>query len=187
LLRNNDKDLKLTNNATVVIQQSKSGNNVRRHRRDGASHKTRNRELPISPGLRDLIIEYIEEHRPKLRKPYKGQLTEYLFVSEHDGGAMTTAGLEYVVETIFKKNKGLNDVISPHRFRVARMIDLRESIDNEYAESNSPMIKAGDMQDTLTTWGGWSSTSTMTKRYTNAHLTRKINDYLAGKADKDKN
>lgn len=184
LLRNNDLDLKLTHNATVVIQQSAAGNNLKRHRRDGASHKTRNRELPISPGLRDLIVEYIEDHRPKLRKPYRGQLTGYLFVSEHDGGAMTTSGLEYVVETIFNKTKGLADVITPHRFRVARMNELRESVDNKYANSNSPMIKAGDMQDTLTTWGGWTNTSSMPKRYTNAHLMRKINEYLAEKDTK---
>ncbi|WP_445771929.1 hypothetical protein [Rheinheimera sp.] len=74
----------------------------------------------------------------------------------------------------------LKQVIHPHQFRVTRGGELRESIDKNYAGANSPMIKAGEMQDTLTTWGGWSSTSAMPKRYTNAILQQRIRQYLAG-------
>jgi integrase len=181
LIRNNDKDLKLTTNPTVVIQDLNINDTSHRGRRDGASHKTLNRELPISRGLADLLIDYTEDYRPRLRRPVNGILTEYLFVSEKDGGAMTTSGLDYVLQTLFKNVPKLASAIHPHRLRVSRGNKIRAAIDADYKDSNSPMIKAGDMQDTLTTWGGWSSTSAMPKRYTNSHIQRKLNDYLAGK------
>ncbi|MEH6711162.1 MAG: tyrosine-type recombinase/integrase [Paraglaciecola polaris] len=181
LIQNNDRHLKLTTNPTVVIQDLNINDPSHRGRNDGASHKTRNRELPISRGLADLLIDYIEDHRPKLRRPFKGKLTEYLFVSEKDGGAMTTSGLDYVLETIFKNVPQLESAIHPHRLRVTKANEVRAGVDDDYKEKNSPMIKAGDMQDTLTTWGGWSSTSDMPKRYTNSHIQRNLNKYLAGK------
>lgn len=181
LLRNNDDDLKLTTNPTVVIQQQKNSTNEFRARKDGASHKTLGRELPISQGLASLLIEYIEEDRPKLRKPYEGSLTQYLFVSDQDGGPMTTKGLVYVINSLYRKKPDLKQVIHPHQFRVTRGGELRDSIDKSYESANSPIIKAGDMQDTLTTWGGWSSTSSMPKRYTNAILQKRIRTYLARK------
>ncbi|MBL53684.1 MAG: hypothetical protein CL590_07320 [Alteromonadaceae bacterium] len=181
LIRNNDNDLKLTTNPTVVIQQQETNSNQHRARKDGASHKTLGRELPISLGLASLLIEYIEEDRPLLRKPYKGALTQYLFVSEKDGGPMTTDGLNYVLDSLFRRTPDLKHVLHPHQFRVTKGGELRDGIDKNYAGSNSPMIKAGDMQDTLTTWGGWSSTSSMPKRYTNAILQKRIRTYLADK------
>jgi len=181
LIHNNDRDLKLTNNPTVVIQELNINDTSDRGRRDGAAHKTLNRELPISKGLSYLLIDYTEDSRSKLRRSMNGVLTNYLFVSGRDGGAMTTSGLDYVLETLFKNVPNLASTIHPHRLRVSRGNELRAAIDDDYKESNSPMIKSGDMQDTLTTWGGWSSTSTMPKRYTNSHIQRKINDYLAGK------
>jgi len=181
LIRNNDDDLKLTTNSTVVIQQQKTNINEFRARRDGASHKTLGRELPISQGLASLLIEYIEEDRPLLRKPYKGAFTQYLFVSEKDGGPMTTDGLNYVLDSLFRKTPDLKQVVYQHQFRVTRGGELRDGIDKNYEGANSPMIKAGDMQDTLTTWGGWSSTSSMPKRYTNAILQKRIRAYLADK------
>lgn len=181
LIRNNDDDLKLTTNPTVVIQQQESNSSEFRARRDGASHKTLGRELPISQGLSSLIIEYIEEDRPLLRKLYNGTLTQYLFVSDQDGGPMTTKGLVYVINSLYRKTPDLKQVVHPHQFRVTRGGELRDGIDNNYEGANSPMIKAGDMQDTLTTWGGWSSTSSMPKRYTNAILQKRIRAYLAEK------
>jgi hypothetical protein len=89
--------------------------------------------------------------------------------------------LDYVLQTLFKNVPKLASAIHPHRLRVSRGNKIRAAIDADYKDSNSPMIKAGDMQDTLTTWGGWSSTSAMPKRYTNSHIQRKLNDYLAGK------
>lgn len=53
LIRGIDKQLKLTTNATIVISESNDAQH--RNRKDGASHKTLNRELPISSGLRDLL------------------------------------------------------------------------------------------------------------------------------------
>lgn len=181
LIRNSDDDLKLTTNPTVVIQPLETNSNEFRARKDGASHKTLGRELPISQGLASLIIEYIEKDRPKLRKTYKGTLTQYLFVSDQDGGPMTTKGLAYVINNLYRKIPDLKQVVRPHQFRVTRGSELRDSIDKSYEGANSPMIKAGDMQDTLTTWGGWSSTSSMPKRYTNASLQKRIRDYLAEK------
>lgn len=179
LIRNIDSELKLTTNATIVIKDIGLNEETHRERRDGASHKTNNRELPITSGLRDLLIDYTENHRPKLRSKASKNLTDYLFISEKDGGAFTTSGLDYVLSTLFKHVPNLADVIHPHRFRIFRGNELRAAIDDEYEGSNSPMKKDGDMQDTLTTWGGWSTTSNMPKRYTNAHLQRKLNDYLA--------
>jgi len=181
LIRSNDDDLKLTTNPTVVIQQQETNSKEFRSRRDGASHKTLGRELPISQGLASLLIEYIEEDRPNLRKPYKGTLTQYLFVSEKDGGPMTVDGLRNVLKSLYRKTPDLKQVVQPHQFRVTRGGELRDSIDKSYEDANSPMIKAGDMQDTLTTWGGWSSTSSMPKRYTNASLQKRIRNYLAEK------
>lgn len=181
LIRNNDDDLKLTTNPTVVIQQQDINSNEFRARRDGASHKTLGRELPISQGLASLLIEYIEEDRPLLRKPYNGTLTRYLFVSDRDGGPMTTKGLVYVINSLHRKTPDMKQFIHPHQFRVTRGGELRDGIDSNYEGTNSPMIKAGDMQDTLTTWGGWSSTSSMPKRYTNAILQKRIRAYLAEK------
>lgn len=181
VLIRSDKDLKLTTNPSVVIQFSEDSEF--RNRRDGASHKTRFRELPISRGLAALILEYLEEHRPFLRKAYKGSLTNYLFISEKDGGALTTSGLDYMITKIYQTIPNLADVIHPHRFRVTRGTELRSNIDTKYENSNSPMTQAGETQDLLTTWGGWSTTSDMTRRYTQAHLQRKISDYLRGKED----
>ncbi len=181
LIRNNDRDLKLTTNPTVVIQNLNLNDASHRKRRDGASHKTLNRELPISQGLAALLIDYMEDYRPKLRRQVNGVLTEYLFVSEKDGGPMTTSGLDYVLQGIFKNVPKLASAIHPHRLRVTRGNEIRAGIDSDYINSSSPMIKAGEMQDTLTTWGGWSSTSSMPKRYTNSHIQKKLNDYLAGK------
>ena len=181
LIRNNDNDLKLTTNPTIVIQQENRNTNHFRGRKDGASHKTRGRELPISQGLASLLIQYIEEDRPLLRKSYNGSLTQYLFISDQDGGPMTTKGLMYVINSLYRKTPSLKQVIHPHQFRVTRGGQLRDGIDKNYEGANSPMIKAGDMQDTLTTWGGWSSTSLMPKRYTNAILQKRIRAYLAGK------
>jgi integrase len=181
LLIRADQDLKLTTNPTVVIQFSQSSQY--RNRKDGASHKTRFRELPISRGLAALILEYLEEHRPYLRKQYKGNFTEYLFISEKDGGALTTSGLEYMLTKIYETIPNLSNVIHPHRFRVTRGIELRSGIDTSYENSNSPLTQAGETQDLLTTWGGWSTTSDMPRRYTQAHLQRKISDYLREKED----
>lgn len=181
LIKHNGEDLKLTNNPTVVIKAQRPNDSEHRGRRDGASHKTLGRELPISQGLADLLIDYLEEDRPKLRKPFKGKLTPYLFVSEKDGGPMTTDGLDYVLDSLYRKIPSLKDAVHPHQFRVTRGCELRDSIDTEYEGSNSPMKKAGDMQDTLTKWGGWSSTSSMPKRYTNALLQKRIREYLAKK------
>jgi integrase len=181
LIRNNDKDVKLTTNATVVIQTQDQKDTSHRGRRDGASHKTFGRELPISPGLADLLMDYIEESRPKLRKAFKGQFTQYLFVSDKDGGPLTTDGLDYVINSLYRKVPELKQVIHPHQFRVTRGGELRDAVDKKYEESNSPMIKSGDMQDTLTTWGGWSSTSTMPKHYTIANIQAKLRQYLAEK------
>jgi integrase len=180
LIRSQDKEVKLTTNPTVVIQKINLNDTSHRGRRDGASHKTLNRELPISRGLADLLTDYIEDARPNLRRPVSGGLTEYLFVSEKDGGAMTTSGLDYVLQTLFKNEPKLATAINPHRLRVSRGNELRAAIDNSYKDSNSPMIKAGDMQDMLTTWGGWSSTSAMPKRYTNSLLQKNLTKYLAG-------
>ncbi|MEM5531400.1 hypothetical protein [Pseudoalteromonas arctica] len=82
---------------------------------------------------------------------------------------------------MFKHVPNLANVLHPHKFRVFKGNKLRAAIDDEYENSNSPMKKDGDMQDTLTMWGGWSTTSSMPKRYTNAHIQRKLNDYLAKK------
>lgn len=176
LIRANDQDLRLTTKPTVVIQQS--NNTDYRYRRDGAAHKTRNRELPISIGLANLILEYVEEYRPKLRRPYKGSLSEYLFISEKDGGALTVKGLDHTIKKMYRSIPNLSKVIHSHRFRVTRGIELRSAIDENYENSNSPLVQAGETQDLLTTWGGWSTTSDMPKRYTSAHLQRKISDYL---------
>lgn len=182
LIRANDQDLKLTSKPTVVIQAPSVNDAGSRGRSDGASHKTLNRELPITQGLANLLVEYLENDRPLLRKKSSNKSrTPYLFVSEKDGGAMTTDGLDYVISALFNKFPDLKNEIHPHRFRVTRGNELREAVDDEYKGSNSPMIKAGDMQDTLTAWGGWSSTSQMPRRYTSAHIQRKINDYLVGK------
>ena len=94
---------------------------------------------------------------------------------------MTTDGLNYVLDSLFRRTPDLKQVVHPHQFRVTRGGELRDGIDKNYEGSNSPMIKAGDMQDTLTTWGGWSSTSSMPKRYTNAILQKRIRTYLADK------
>ncbi|MCU8071571.1 tyrosine-type recombinase/integrase [Shewanella sp. SM32] len=176
----NDNDLRLTTNPTVRIQQQSKNNPAFRGRKDSASHKTRNRELPISRGLADLLIEYIEDYRPKLRRPCQGKLTDYLFVSEKDGGPMTTSGVTHVLKSVFKDHPYLKSLIHPHRLRTTRITQLREGVDKSFDGKNSPMIKAGEMQDILTTWGGWSTTSTMPRRYTNAHLQRKLNEYLKG-------
>jgi len=181
LIRHNGQDLKMTNNPTVVIQSEDKNTIEHRGRRDGASHKTLGRELPISQGLADLLIDYLEQDRPKLRKPFNGKVTQYLFVSEKDGGPMTTDGLEYVLESLFRKVPKLKYAVHPHQFRVTRGGELRESIDKSYEGANSPMLKAGDLQDTLTTWGGWSSTSSMPKHYTNAILQHRMRKYLADK------
>ncbi|MGR5268291.1 hypothetical protein ACPV5R_11115 [Vibrio astriarenae] len=173
-------DLKLTTNPTVIIKTADISTSSR-FRSDGASHKTLGRELPISRELSELLLDYIEIDRPKLRRPHHGSLTEYLFVSDKDGGAMTTDGLKYIVDNLLRKTPNIQFVIHPHQLRVTRGILLRDSIDNQYDGSNSPMIKAGEMQDTLTTWGGWSATSTMPKRYTNELLQQKIRQYLADK------
>jgi integrase len=180
LLRCNDNDLRLTTHPTVRLQQQDKNSSAFRERRDSASHKTRNRELPISRGLADLIIEYIEVYRPKLRRPYQGQLTDYLFVSEKDGGPMTKSGVSHVLKNVFNDHPYLKNLIHPHRLRTTRITQVREGVDNSFNGKNSPMIKAGEMQDILTTWGGWSTTSTMPRRYTNAHLQRKLNEYLKG-------
>ncbi|WP_445771713.1 hypothetical protein, partial [Rheinheimera sp.] len=103
LIRHNQQDLKLTTNPTVIIQKQDINAPEHRGRRDRASHKTLGRELPISRGLADLLIDYIELDRPALRKLFNGQLTEYLFVSDKDGGAMTTDGLEYVLKSLYRK------------------------------------------------------------------------------------
>ncbi|TWX71714.1 hypothetical protein ESZ36_00310 [Colwellia demingiae] len=179
LIRNIDKQLKLTTNATIVIEHNDDAPS--RNRKDGASHKTLNRELPISAGLKDLLIIYIEEYRPTLKKPQSFLVSDYLFLSEKDGGALTTSGVDYILDSLYKKVPELKDAIASHQLRVTRGIIIREAVDSEYENSNSPIIKSGDMQDTLTTWGGWSSTSPMPKRYTNSHIQKKIRDYLAGK------
>ena len=88
-----------------------------------------------------------------------------------------------MITKIYQTIPNLADVIHPHRFRVTRGTELRSNIDTNYEDSNSPMTQAGETQDLLTTWGGWSTTSDMTRRYTQAHLQRKISDYLRGKED----
>lgn len=179
LIKNNDEHLKLTTNPTVVITAEDKNNKSFRGRADGASHKTLGRELPISQGLSHLIIDYIEEDRPKLRKPFNDQLTDYLFVSKSDGGAMTTDGLSYLIGSLYRKVPELVNTIHPHRLRVTKGIEVRDAVNKDYEDSNSSMIKSGDMQDTLTTWGGWSSTSNMPKHYTKELLQRKLSEYLA--------
>ncbi|MBB1282468.1 site-specific integrase [Pseudoalteromonas sp. SR41-1] len=181
LIRNIDSHLKLTTNATVVIQSIDLNETTHRGRRDGAAHKTSNRELPITSGLCDLLLDYTENYRPKLRGRASKNLTDYLFISEKDGGAFTTSGLRHLISSMFKHVPNLANVLHPHKFRVFKGNKLRAAIDDEYENSNSPMKKDGDMQDTLTMWGGWSTTSSMPKRYTNAHIQRKLNDYLAKK------
>ena len=110
LIRNNDNDLKLTTNPTVVIQQQ--DNNSNQHARR-MSHKTLGRELPISQGLASLLIEYIEEDRPLLRKPTKG--VDAVFIRERkDGGPMTTDGLNYVLDSLFRRTPELKQVVHPH-------------------------------------------------------------------------
>lgn len=130
-----------------------------------------------------MLVDYIEHDRPRLRSPFNGTLTEYLLVSEKDGGAMTTSGLSYLIDNLFRKVPELQLAIHPHQVRITRGVMLRDSIDNQYDGSNSPLNKSGEMQDTLTTWGGWSPTSTMPKRYTMQLLQRKIRQYLKGKGD----
>lgn len=181
LIKNNDEHLKLTTNPTVVITTEDKNSKSFRGRADGASHKTLGRELPISQGLSNLLIDYIEEDRPKLRKPFNDQLTDYLFVSKSDGGgAMTTDGLSYLIDSLYRKMPELVNTIHPHRLRVTKGIEVRDAVDKDYEGSNSPMTKSGDMQDTLTTWGGgWSSTSNMPKHYTKGLLQRKLSEYLA--------
>ncbi|EOV0110705.1 hypothetical protein ACN5WT_003099 [Vibrio parahaemolyticus] len=179
LIKNNDEQLKLTTNPTVVITAVDKNSKRLRRRADGASHKTLGRELPISQGLSNLIIDYIEEDRPKLRKSFYGQLTDYLFVSKSDGGAMTTDGLSYLIDNLYRKVPELVNTIHPHRLRVTKGIEVRDAVNKDYEDSNCPMIKSGDMQDTLTTWGGWSSTSNMPKHYTKELLQRKLSEYLA--------
>ncbi|MEZ8802896.1 hypothetical protein AB6D78_17050 [Vibrio splendidus] len=179
LIKANDKQVKLTTNPTVVITAEDNNSDTHRCRADAASHKTRGRELPISTGLADLLLDYIEIDRPTLRKPFNGKMTDYLFISETDGGAMTTSGLAYLIDNLYRKIPALQNAIHPHRLRVTRGIQVRDAIDQEYDGTNSPMIKAGDMQDTLTTWGGWSSNSSMPRRYTNELLQKKLSEYLA--------
>ena len=86
-----------------------------------------------------------------------------------------------MINNLYRKLPYLKQVVHPHQFRVTRGGELRDSIDKSYEGANSPMIKAGDMQDTLTAWGGWSSTSSMPKRYTNANLQKRIRNYLSKK------
>ncbi|MGL0818815.1 hypothetical protein [Vibrio vulnificus] len=179
LIKANDEQLKLTTNPTVIITAEDTNHNSHRGRRDGASHKTRGRELPISPGLAALLLDYIEIDRPKLRKLFNGRMTDQLFVSETDGGAMTTKGLTYLIDSLYRKIPELKNTIHPHRLRVTRGIQVRDAIDQEYDGTNSPMIKAGEIQDSLTTWGGWSPNSSMPRRYTNELLQRKLSEYLA--------
>ncbi|MEZ8722931.1 hypothetical protein AB6D66_17790 [Vibrio pomeroyi] len=179
LIKNTDEQLKFTTNPTVVITAENSNSSRLRYRSDGASHKTLGRELPISKGLQSLIVDYIEQDRPKLRKQFNGQFTDYLFVSKSDGGAMTTDGLTYLIDSLYRKVPNLVNTIHPHRLRVTKGIEVRNAVDKDYEGSNSPMIKSGDMQDTLTTWGGWSSTSTMPERYTKELLQQKLSEYLA--------
>lgn len=183
LIRCDDNDLRLTSNPTVALQQQDKNNLDYRGRKDRASHKTRNRELPISQALASLLLEYIEEYRPRLRRPYNGQLTPYLFVSERDGGPMTKSGVTHVLKNMVKDHPYLIPLIHSHRLRATRMTKLRAAIDENFDGKNSPMIKAGEIQDALTTWGGWSTTSDMPRRYTNAHLQKKLREYLKG-ADK---
>jgi len=140
-------------------------------RKEKPSVKTKGRTLPISRALQNLYIEYLNEIRPKLDS-YR--TTRYVFLSTKDGKALGTSGVYQLLKRIEKEYPIFVGKLKPHDLRVTSHTNIRKALENAPISENT-LIQQGNLKDVMTYVGGWSSQSTMVRRYTEKAIADRLN------------
>lgn len=169
-------DLHLGSSPTIKF--TKKQKRVLEERNDGADLKTRGRIIPIASELAQLISTYIDIDRPKLVAGRS--LTKAVFVSQRDGKRLAAGTVNYILEkascvcaTVAERSLKVH----PHVLRATGATDFRR----RYQDSTKHLpstIRAGELQDILTYIGGWSTTSSMPRRYTRQAILERIDELL---------
>ncbi|WP_235431857.1 tyrosine-type recombinase/integrase [Pseudomonas putida] len=162
-------DVDLGPSPTIRIKRPSDIN--RERRKDGASLKTRGREVPISASLAASLNEYISDHRAKLLKPRRPCTA--LFVSSRDGRRLSARTVNTVLRTV-AACLGLpkfSTRIHPHGLRSTGANIARKRFEN----SGAPSI---NVKDALAYLGGWSPNSESVQQYSRQAISDRLGEII---------
>lgn len=131
--------------------------------------KTLGRLLPLQPELCDLVFEYINQHRSKI-KPAKKH--PFLLVTHregpHFGKPLSSKGLYKIFKTILKNRKDMKS-FHPHRLRHTANDYISELADSQkISPANERKLRSFLM--------GWTQTSLSAATYTERYIERSANE-----------
>lgn len=171
-------DFNSDGNPTIRIKQPNLKN--RNLKKDGASVKTRGRELPISNELSSWICLYLNDYRQH-KAPKK--ISKALFVSEKTDERLSAGSIGFILHTVSKKFEELHQqkiALHAHMLRVTGATIARKKLD-EVHDGKGPLSKSAEIQEVLTYMGGWSNSSNMPRHYSKQAIAEKIRGLTHGK------
>jgi len=143
---------------TIKIKLPSNANKGKR--KDGASLKTRTREVPITHELAKQIHTYITTYRSKFL-PAKLASTS-LFLSHKDGRRLFSNSLNSIMKKVEIKAQslGFNNRLHPHGLRTTAANQLRTKL---LKDANVSKIEA---EEIISYMGGWAEGSEQVRKYT---------------------
>ena len=118
--------------------------------------KTRDRWLPISDGLAELIEQYVMQTRPSFPKARRHP---FLFVSHSDGSPLSLSGFSRIFEKLRLRIPGLPADLTSHSFRHA----WNDAFSRRMDEKEIDHVREAQLRSHAM---GWSPTSGTASTYT---------------------
>ncbi|WP_161569407.1 tyrosine-type recombinase/integrase [Alteromonas portus] len=137
--------------------------------------KTRERNIPLSDSLIDLMHEYVSKHRGVSKRAKRHEL---LFVSHkrNKGEPLSLQSLNLVFRTLNRKVEDLSG-LHPHLFRHHMNYKISKLIDEKFSHLGAEDKAATDAQ-IRSYHMGWSSTGNSQEHYNKRYAREKANEAL---------
>lgn len=166
-------DVSLGGTPTIKIRKPTLAQRCRR--RDGASMKTRGREVPISQGLACLLEEYRDYWR--LQRVVTVRPSAALFLSAKDGRRLSMSSINKIFDALqaVPVVAQLGKRLHPHGMRATSTTEMRRRI------TAQGRVSGIELKEALSYIGGWTQESPMVAHYTRAAISEKLANILRGR------
>lgn len=147
-------------NLVLITRRADDPKDPRRRQPDA---KTRDREVPLSPGLIQMTEDYIIDVRRALKGARKH---DFLFVASGAGAPMSLIALNKVFKVLRLRVPELPSTLSPHV--------MRHTWNDRFAEHMDRIGASEDWEKKMRAYlMGWSETSDTAATYTRRHIRNK--------------
>lgn len=166
------EDVRLGGAPTIVFKSPSVA--AKGRRRDGASLKTRGREVPIDRELAHLLAVYREECRSYFvnsRIPSKA-----FFLSSRDGRRLSSYAINQIFDTVERVPEvaSLGKRIHPHGLRTTSANSFRRKI------CDAGRASGIDLAEAMAYIGGWVQGSPMVAHYTRSEISARLAAIVRG-------